>query len=236
MASTTTKSAFWRGLAQGAPFVVITSPFGLLFGVVGTEAGLNISEIMGFTVLVIAGASQFAAVQLMTENAPTIVVVLTALAVNLRMAMYSAALAPHLREAPVWKRALLSYGIVDQTYALGQAKFEAEPEMTISERIAFFVGSGILLFVLWYISTYIGAVFGALIPPAFALDFALPISFLALVAPALKSIAHIAAAFTSIVLALALAFVPFSLGLIIAAIVAMCVGAFIEVAMERRAA
>jgi hypothetical protein len=67
---------------------------------------------------VIAGASQFAALQLMSENAPTLIVVASALAVNLRMAMYSAALAPHLGPASLKDRALIAYMNVDQSYAL----------------------------------------------------------------------------------------------------------------------
>lgn len=136
----------------------------------------------------------------------------------------------------MWTRVLMSYGLVDQTYALGVAEFEANPSQSTGARIGYFVGTGLPIFIVWYISTYIGAVFGTRIPPEFALDFAVPISFLALVAPALKTIAHVAAALTSVVLALALAFVPFGLGLIIAALIAMCVGAFIETKMEGRTA
>jgi predicted branched-subunit amino acid permease len=81
-------------------------PFAILFGVVGTEAGLNLAQVMGFSIGVVAGASQFAALQLMSENAPALIVVASALAVNLRMAMYSAALAPHLGPASLRDRAL----------------------------------------------------------------------------------------------------------------------------------
>jgi predicted branched-subunit amino acid permease len=103
-------------------------PFAILFGVVGTEAGLNLAQVMGFSVGVIAGASQFAALQLMSENAPTLIVVASALAVNLRMAMYSAALAPHLGPASLRDRALIAYMNVDQTYALvGPANTRTRP-------------------------------------------------------------------------------------------------------------
>ena len=54
------------------------------------------------------------------------------------------------------------------------------------------------------------------------------ITFLALVAPQLKSLAHVSAALVSVVLALALAWIPFSLGLLIAAFFAMLTGAAVE--------
>ena len=70
MSTTTSNSAFRQGVLAGLPFSVFAIPFATLFGVVATEAGLNIAQTMGFSVLVIAGASQFTAIQLMSENAP----------------------------------------------------------------------------------------------------------------------------------------------------------------------
>ncbi len=225
---------FWRGLRAGLPFLLVIAPFGLLFGVVGTEAGLSLVEVMGFSVLVIAGASQFTAVQLMVDNAPTVIVLLTALAVNLRMAMYSASLAPHLGAAPLWQRALAAYGLVDQSYALSILEFERNGALTLPQRMAYFAGACVAVAPPWYLFTLLGAWGGTAIPPAFALDFAVPITFLALFAPALTSLAHVAAALTSTLVALALAGVPFNLGLIVAAAAAMAVGATVETLKERR--
>lgn len=225
---------FWRGLRAGLPFLLVIAPFGLLFGVVGTEAGLSLVEVMGFSVLVIAGASQFTAVQLMVDNVPTVIVLLTALAVNLRMAMYSASLAPHLGAAPLWQRALAAYGLVDQSYALSILEFERNGALTLPQRMAYFAGACVAVAPPWYLFTLLGAWGGTAIPPAFALDFAVPITFLALFAPALTSLAHVAAALTSTLVALALAGVPFNLGLIVAAAAAMAIGATVETLKERR--
>jgi predicted branched-subunit amino acid permease len=103
------RRAFWQGFRDGAPFLLVVVPFGMLFGALAAEAGWNIAEIMAASILIIAGASQFTMLQLMSENAPTLIVIGTALAVNLRMAMYSAALAPHIGAAPLWQRALAAY-------------------------------------------------------------------------------------------------------------------------------
>ena len=234
MASSTPKSAFLRGARDGAPFILVVGPFALLFGVVATEAGLGVAEAMGFSVLVIAGASQFAALQQMVENAPTVMVIATALVVNLRMAMYSASLTPHLGAAPLWKRALAAYLMVDQSYAISIAEYERRPEMTLGEKLAYYFGCVTPVFPVWYAMTWVGAVGGAAIPPGFALDFALPITFIAMVAPLLRTVAHIAAAATSVALALALAWLPSGLGLIAAATAAMAVGARTELWLEAR--
>lgn len=228
MSHATAKSAYWEGLRAGLPFIIVASPFGFLFGVVATEAGLPLSQTMGMTLLVVAGAAQFTAIQFMTENAPILIVVVSALAVNLRMAMYSAALTPHIGAAPTKQRLLLAFFLVDQAYALSFNEYENNPERKLSEKVAYYFGSATPICPIWYLFSYIGAVVGEAIPAEFGLDYIVPITFLAMVAPALKSVAHIAAAATSIIVALLLVWVPFNLGLMVAAIIAMMVGAEIE--------
>tara|TARA_R110000850_G_scaffold25575_2_gene73709 strand:+ start:3873 stop:4562 length:690 start_codon:yes stop_codon:yes gene_type:complete len=215
-------------VAEGLPFLVIMVPFGALFGVLGVEAGLPIAQVMGFSVLVIAGASQFTAVQLMLDSVPAVIVVLSALAVNLRMAMYSAAMVPHIGAAPLWQRSLIAYFLVDQTYALSVSAYEDRVDWGVADKVAYFAGTALPVFPAWVGSTFVGAVLGARVPDEWALDFALPLAFLALVGPLLKTRAHVAAAFVSVVGALALVWVPWNLGLILAAILALMTGAEVE--------
>ena len=227
-------SAYWQGFRAGVPFVLVVGPFGLLFGVVATEAGMDITQTMAMTVLVIAGAAQFATVQLLSDHAPTFVAILTGLAVNMRMAMYSASLAPHLGKAGLGKRALVAYFLVDQSYAVSISEYEKAPTRPLADKLAFFFGSISPIAPLWYGSTLLGAVAGKAIPPEYALDFAVPITFIAIVAPALRSLPHIAAAFVSVAVALLLAGLPFNSGLMIAAVLAMITGAAIEKRLEAR--
>jgi len=232
MASSTTKSAFWGGIKDGAPFILAASPFGLVFGVLATEAGLDLVQVMSMSVLVIAGASQFAALTQMQENAPVLMVLAAALAVNMRMAMYSAALAPHLGDAPLWQRAVAAYILVDNSYAVAAAKFEEQPQHSVAWKMTYYIGCAIPVWIFWYAATLTGAVIGQAIPADWALDFVVPLAFLAIVAPMLKTLAHLGAALTSIVAALVLSFMPFQSGLLIAAGLAMLVGSEIERRME----
>ena len=223
-----TGKTYWRGFRDGAPFILVIAPFGLLFGVVATEAGFNLLETMSMTVLVIAGAAQFAAVQMLADNAPVVVIVLTGLAINLRMAMYPASLTPHLGKAPLWQRALIAYTLVDQAYGVSIAKYEAEPDMPLPRKTAYYFGVITPIVPLWYGSTMLGALAGSAIPDEYALDFAIPITFLALVAPALRSLPHVAAAVVSVLVALLLNGLPYNLGLLVAAVLAMMTGARLE--------
>ncbi|MEX3017027.1 AzlC family ABC transporter permease [Gymnodinialimonas hymeniacidonis] len=228
------RSAFLQGARDAGPFLLVAGPFGALFGVVATEAGLNIAQVMGFSVVVIAGASQLAALQLMLDQAPAVIVLLSAIAVNLRMAMYSASLAPHLGAAPLWKRALVAYMNVDQTYAVSVLKYEDAPEMSLAEKLGYFFGTCVPIIPVWIIATYIGARLGEVIPSDWDIAFAVPVAFLAMVAPALRTAAHVAAAFASVVLAIVFAGLPYNLGLMPAGIGAMIVGAEVERRMGAR--
>jgi predicted branched-subunit amino acid permease len=232
----TTKSIFWQGVRDGAPFVLVIVPFALLFGVVATEAGLNLVETMAFSVLVIAGAAQFTAVELLSKDAPAVIALVSALAVNLRMAMYSASLTPHLGAAPLWQRALAAYLTVDQTYACSILKYQNRPDWTARQKLGYFLAVAVPIVPLWYAFTLVGALVGSAMPAGLALDFAVPITFLAMVGPMLHTRAHLAAAVVSVTAALVFAFLPYNLGLLLAAVLAMMTGARVEVIEARRAA
>lgn len=234
MAITTSKSAFWQGFRDGSPFILVLTPFALLFGVVATEAGLTVFETLAFSVTVVAGTAQFAALQLMSDDAPTLIVIASALAVNLRMAMYSASLAPHFAGAPLWQRALAAYAIVDQSAALSINKFDDAPHEPRDAKIAYFIGVVTPVFPTWYIFTLVGAVGGKAVPESWALDFALPITFLAMIGPMLRTPAHMAAALVSVIGALVFVAIPFNLGLLLAAFLAILTGARVELYLSRK--
>jgi len=230
----TPKQAFWHGFRDASPFLLIVAPFGLVFGVVAAEAGFSLTQTMVFTIGTYAGAAQLAAIQLLSENAPLVIVILTALAVNARMAMYSASLAPHLGKAPLWHRACIGYFMVDQTYALSALIYEQRPTLSLPAKTAYYFGVAFFIWPIWVSATIIGAVVGNLIPDWVPLDFAVPIAFMAMVGPMLRTPAHVIAAIVSIVGALALGSLPYSLGLLIAAITAMIAGALVETWTIRR--
>lgn len=221
-------SSYWRGVRNALPFLFVVIPFAMLFGVVATEAGLSLFETLMFSIVVIAGAAQFTAVQLMSENAPTIVVLVSALAVNLRMAMYSASITPHLGPLPLWRRVIVAYFLVDQTYAASVIDYENRPNQTLGQKFAFFMGVATPICLPWYLFTLLGAWVGEAVPAELGLDFVLPIAFIALFAPALRTGAHRAAALVAATGALCFAFLPFNLGLIVGALAGMMTGAEIE--------
>jgi len=232
----TPRRAFLRGYLDCAPFILIVVPYSMLFGVVARDAGLDLLQTMSMTVLVIAGASQFTAIALMQDQAPVFIALLASLVVNLRMAMYSAALVPHVGHARLSVRALMAYLMVDQAFAVAVRTYEDRPDMTPTAKVAYYFGCMMLICPFWYGCTFLGAVVGQAIPPSYSLDFAVPVCFIALTAPLLRSRSHIFAALVSSITSILFGWVPWSLGLIIAAIAGLIAGAQAERFLKRRAA
>lgn len=231
---TAPRSAFLRGCRRALPFLIVVVPFAMLFGALATDAGLSLFEVITFSAVVFAGAAQFAALQLMHDHAPLLVILATSLAVNLRMVMYSISLSPHLGVAPLGIRAAIAYFLVDQSYVTSIAEFDSNPKLTVPEKVAYFFGTITPIAPLWYLSTYLGARIGRSIPPEYALDFAVPITFLAIIAPMIRTLPQIAATGVSIFGALAFVKLPFGTGLLVAAGLAMATGAALDYSLERR--
>jgi len=230
------RSAYWRGLRDCSPYIVIVIPFSMLFGVVARDAGLDILQVVAMSAIVIAGGAQFTALSLLQEGAPVFVALLAALAVNMRMAMYSAALVPHIGAASLRLRLLMAYVMVDQTFAVSVRTFEAEPDIPLPEKIGYYFGCITVVCIPWYLFTFLGAVLGQSIPAALSPDFALPVCFISLFAPMLRSLPHLVAAIFSAISAVVFSIVPWNFGLILAGITAMVAGAQTEFLLQRRAA
>ncbi|MEN8113792.1 MAG: AzlC family ABC transporter permease, partial [Actinomycetota bacterium] len=122
-----TRSERRQGIIDGArsvaPLLIGVIPFGLVFGVVA--AGSAVGPWLGgsTSVIMFAGAAQLATIQLMDAGAAGAVVIATALVINARHVMYSAALAPHFQEFPRGTRLALPYILTDQAFAVSIVRY-----------------------------------------------------------------------------------------------------------------
>ena len=182
-------------MAAAAPIAVGVVPFGLVAGAAPVEAGLGVAESLGFSVLVFAGASQLAAIDILDNGGVVAVAVLSALMINLRFLMYSASLAPHMAEARVGPRLFVAYLLTDQAYALSLGRFTGrEPIAEPRRRLRYYFGVALTFWVTWQAATLLGAIGGGSIPESIPLDFAIPLAFLALLVPAVTDRPTVAAA------------------------------------------
>lgn len=225
---------FMAGVKAALPVLLVIAPFGAIFGAIANQAGLNLFEAMAMSVVILAGASQIAALQLLTDQAPAIVAILTGLFINLRFAMYSASLAPYWQDAPLWQRACCAYLMVDQSYGMAIRRYIESPDDSVDFRVSYYFGISLPVVFFWFVGTGVGAVLGASIPPQLTLEFAVPVTFIAIAAPLLRGLPNLAAATSAVILALMFHHFPYSLGLLAAAVGGMAIGLSTEVYLEAR--
>ena len=217
---------FWAGVRAEIPLLVGVFPFGMIYGALAINAGLSMSAAQLMSSIVFAGSSQFIAAQLIHDAVPGFIILLTIAVVNLRHALYSASLAPYVSSLPMRWKVLLSYLLTDEAYAPTVLHYEKEEGQQYGHW--FFLGAGLALWSTWQISTAIGVLLGSAIPESWSLDFALPLTFIAMVVPVLKNRPMIAAALSAGVTALLAYSLPYRLGLILAALVGIVVGTILE--------
>jgi 4-azaleucine resistance transporter AzlC len=220
------REAFLAGLRDVAPMMLGVAPFGTITGVAAVGVGLSPGEAIGMSALVFAGASQLAGIALLGQGASFAVIVVTVFMVNLRHTMYSASLAPWLRDLRTGTRLALAYLMTDQAYAFSVLRYRREPDDF--PRRDYYLGVALPLWILWMSVTAVGALAGAKVPPGWQLDFAIPLTFLALLAPAVRDRPAAVAAGVGAALALLLRGMPYNAGLIVASVAGIAAGTWAE--------
>ncbi len=200
-------------------------PFGAVMGVVCSEAKLSLFQTVAMNFLAYAGAAQLAAMELMTKHAAGLVVIATGLIINIRFLLYSAALSPHLQRSSFFTKFFSAYSVTDQSYAVVSA--HQSQLANSSEIVRFYLGTAACMALFWHLSVIAGYIFGNFAPASLALDYAVPLSFVALVIPTLKNRTYVAVAAFSSVMAIALHSLPFRIGLIATALLSIAVAAFL---------
>lgn len=218
--------SFWAGFRAELPLLIGVVPFGLIYGVLALEAGLAPVSAQMMSSIVFAGSSQFITTQLVREAVPGLVIVLTIAVVNLRHMLYSASIAPYLRALPMRWKVLLSYLLTDEAYAVAILNYEQGNDKPSGHW--FFLGAGLTLWLSWQLSTAAGILLGATLPESWPLDFALPITFIALVIPTLKDRPAVAASLVAGGVALVAYDLPYKLGLMLAGLLGILAGTLLE--------
>ena len=217
---------FWAGVRAEIPLLIGVIPFGLIYGALAIGAGLSPAAAQMMSSLVFAGSAQFITAQLVHESTPGFVIVLTIAVLNLRHMLYSASLAPYIASLSMRWKALLSYLLTDEAYAPTILHYEKEGITPNAHW--FWLGAGCALWVFWQISTAVGVFLGAAIPESWSLEFALPLTFIAMLVPVLRDRPGIAAALSAGAVALITYSLPYKLGLIVAALAGILVGTILE--------
>ena len=222
---------FRTGFVAMLPACLGLVPFGVVTGVGAAAAGADFWGALGMSMIIFSGAAQILAAQLLALNAPLLVVILTCFVAGLRFLMYSAAMAPYLKPLPPAWRNSLPFLLTDQAFAAAIRRFDATHDPRSGAM--HFLGGGMALWTCWQVTNVAGFLAGNLIPVSWSLDFAVPLCFVALIAPLLRTAPMIVAALVAGVAVLALAQLPMKLNLIAAGVAGILAGTVVDLARER---
>ena len=218
-------AAFRLGVRALLPMHLGVAPFGVIYGVIALQSGIPPLAAILMSSIVFAGSAQFLLAQLVGAGAPALLSVGAVGLLNLRHALYSASVAPVLAHLPQRWKVLLAYLLTDEAYAAAIPYLLVHPRPVNAHWILF--GSGFALWFGWQLATIAGVLLGAQLPSDLGLDFALPLTFIAIVVPMLTDHARIWAALAAGVCALVLAALPWKLGLFAAALTGIAVGSVV---------
>ena len=206
---------FWLGVRHELPLQLGVIPFGLVFGILGLASGLTGLQTILLSSILFGGASQVVFAQLWAAGVPPLVVGGSVGVVNLRHVLYSASMAQYLRHLPLRWRILLGYLLTDEAYAVSIKRFQDGPHSPYQHY--HLLGSGVTLWVAWQASTIAGVIAGTTIPDSWSLSFAIPLTFIAVVAPSIRRRADLVACVVAATLSLLCQPLPWKSWIMVAA-------------------
>lgn len=211
-----------RGVVRDSLGVAVaTGTYGLSFGAVGVASGLDVAQTCVLSLLMFTGASQFALAGVLGAGGSALSGALTALLLGTRNTLYGLRMAP-LLDYRGWRRAAAAHVLIDESTAMAVNR----PDRALA-RTGFWT-TGLTIFVLWNLTTLLGAVAGEQLgdPRDLGLDAAVGAAFLALLWPRLTTpTARVTALLAALVAAGAVTATPAGVPVLVAAGVALLVGA-----------
>lgn len=224
---------FLAGARNALPLALSGFPFGLLYGTLVTSSHLPAAVGQAMSSIIYAGSAQLIAVPLLAAGAPALVVIGIVFVVNLRHALYSATLAPYMRSLGRARRFWMAYFLTDEAFALSIARYQ-QSQTNLPGAHAYYAGAGMAWWLNWQVATAVGIFIGAQVPASWPLDFAVPLTFIALVVPMLKDRPGLVAAVVAGAVAVGAASLPYKLGLLLAVLAGIAAGMIGEARWKAR--
>src|SRR6478752_4695089 len=151
----TARRRLWQ---ESVGIAVSAAGFGFVYGLAARGAGFSPLEAMAMSVIVFAGAAQFAAVGYVASGLPWPGIILLTFLLNARHLLYSAALAPWLRDLPFARRAVMAHVLTDEAFALSISHFR---RLGRTDQWGYWVAAIAVTFIPWNLATIAGVALGA---------------------------------------------------------------------------
>jgi 4-azaleucine resistance transporter AzlC len=223
-----------RGLIATLPMMISAFPFGLIFGALATANGLSPLAVMGMSLFVFSGSAQFIAVILLGTGSALGVIWLATLILNLRHLLYAATLVDHVRHlSQVWRFGLAAW-LTDETFAVMERRYRLEGGGENAHW--YYLASCLGMYINWAFWTYIGVIVGTRFEDIgnWGLEFAMVVTFIGIVMPALRASPYWLAAITAGSVATVGYHLPYKLGLLLGALAGIAAGLALQEWQRRR--
>jgi len=228
-------STFWSGAREGftvfLPLSVGLVPWALVMGMAMAGVGFTPLQAMGMNVLVFAGTAQLGTLPLIAAEAPLWLILTTALALNLRFVIFSAAIAPGFRGVPMPARWVSGFLLTDGVFAVCLDKMLSVDDPRW--RLGYYLAPAVWSWVLWQGFALIGVFASGILPKQWSLEFMATIALIVLLVPMAKVRPMLLAAVVGGLSATLLRNMPLRLG-VVAGIVAGIAAGFAAEHWEHR--
>jgi len=222
------REAFQEGWRASASTIPAVFAWGLVSGMAMIKSGMTTFQALGMSLLVYAGSAQFAVLPLLATGVPLLVIFFTAMIVNLRFLIFSAAVAPHFEYLPWYRRGWYGYFNGDMSMAFFPLRYGPDSFGQPAGKIGYFISICYPGWVSWQLGTVVGILLGRQIPESWNIGFAGTLALIAILIPMTNN----AAALTGVVVSGATAVLaiglPYRLGLLLAMVLGMAAAMLVD--------
>ena len=195
---------FLRGARKSLPVITGMIPSGAAFGILAETAGFSVWESLLMSLIVFAGASQFAALNLLAVGAPAADIVLATALLNARHIMMGSSLSRRMKGGgnPLCKAALFFF-LTDESFSVASLQGGG------AVSVPFLWGLQLPIYITWNVLTVCGWLGTSALPPALRASMGIYALFIALIIPsARKSRAALAVTLAAMALSTLFKFAP----------------------------
>ena len=212
------KKGFWDML----PLNLAVIPWGVLCGSLAIQRDFSVLEALLMPLIVFAGSAQLVATELIANNAPLATILFTTFIISSRHFLYGLAFRDKISHLPVKWRLSLGFLLTDELFALsGDNK-----AFVGVYRLFYALAAGGSFYVCWLLWNIIGIFAGAYLPDltTLGLDFAIAVTFIALVIPSVTTLPMLVTVIVAGICAVVFQLWQWQLGLVAASLIGMYAG------------
>jgi len=222
MAKKITSKIILKGIMDMMPLNLAVIPWGILCGSLAIQKGFTVLEALLMPLLVFAGSAQLVATELIGGNAPLATILFTTFIISSRHFLYGLALRDKMKVLPGKWRYSLGFLLTDELFALSASRKAFKGRV----RLLYALASGGSFYLCWLMWNVVGIFAGSFLPDltTLGLDFAIAVTFIALVIPSIKSIPVLVTVIIAGVCSIAFKLLNWELDLVISSLLGMSAG------------